>query len=362
MKKMKKLAVILCVLWAFALPVSAENTAEDYLKDFSELLPDGSALSGSGEDIISGVGFDALLSELLLALRGESGEALSFFLLLVGVSLAFSLSELSFASWEQGLSAAVKGGVSAVASLLVFSRLHALVLSVKVSLSELSGFFSALVPIITGISAAGGAVSSAGVQAVNMNITLFLIEKISSDFLLPLVFCMFAFALVGSLGDGMSASLAKGVRSVFMWGFGIVSATLAAAVSLQSFLAASIDSAALRAAKYAVSGSIPIVGSTVSGVLSTLSGAVAQAGASVGVGAVAMLLISSAAPVILMLLYRLALSLCLSFLDFVGAAAGARALGAFRAALDALISVYTVALLIYILEIIIFIKGGASLG
>jgi stage III sporulation protein AE len=116
----------------------------------------------------------------------------------------------------------------------------------------------------------------------------------------------------------------------------------------------------LRAAKYALSGTVPIVGSTVSGALSTLFGSLSEARAVVGVGAIAVVFFLAASPLVLMLLYRLALSVATWIFEFLGEAGIGSHFLAFRSALDTLISLYALSSVVYILEIVIFIKGGVS--
>jgi stage III sporulation protein AE len=191
-----------------------------------------------------------------------------------------------------------------------------------------------------------------------MNLTLALLGKLSEELLTPLVFMIFSLSLTSSL-SAMPSRLLKGAKSVFLWLLGIVTTVLVASISMQSFLAVSKDSAALRAAKYALTGTIPIVGSTVSGALSTLIGSLAEARAVIGVGAVAVIFSLAASPIIIMLLYRLALSVATWIFGFIDSGE-LSCFSVFRASLDALISLYAISAVVYILEIVIFLKGGVS--
>ena len=278
--------------------------------------------------------------------------------MILGLSLAFCLGEISPLSAGSN-SGAVRCGISVIAALLIFSRLKKTVYASGESLNVISGFFAALAPVITGISLAGGASGTATAEAVNMNLTLAVLGKLNSDVLIPLVYMSFAFALVSALGNG-AGGLCRGVRSVFNWVLGIVSFVLISSVSMQSFLASAADGAVIRTAKYAISGAVPIVGSTVSGALSTLAGSLKEAATVIGVGSVAFIIVTSASPLIIMLLYRLALNVATSLSEFVGASSGAGFFSAFRSAIDTLISVYVLSALIYVFEIIIFIKCGVS--
>lgn len=332
------------------------ESAEGALSDFEKIIPENSLVGGG--DILSGIGPDRLISEIFAVARASGGEVISFFLLLLGLGLFFALINASSGILGKSLSSASRAGVSAISSLLIFSYLGALVFSVGESLGAISDFFSALIPIVTTVSLSSGALTAAGVQAANMNLTLALLGKLSEELLTPIVFMIFSLSLTSSL-SAMPSRLLKGAKSVFLWLLGIVTTVLVASISMQSFLAVSKDSAALRAAKYALTGTIPIVGSTVSGALSTLIGSLAEARAVIGVGAVAVIFSLAASPIIIMLLYRLALSVATWIFGFIDSGE-LSCFSAFRSSLDALISLYAVSAVVYILEIVIFLKGGVS--
>jgi hypothetical protein len=177
-----------------------------------------------------------------------------------------------------------------------------------------------------------------------------------------MVLLMFSLSMVSSVdSQNMTASVAKGVRSLFFSVLGIVTTVLLASLSLQSILSSASDSAMLRAAKYAAGNSIPIVGSTVSAALGTLFASASYAGASVGVGSVAVIVSLTLSPLILLLLYRFALSLFSSVLAMLGADSGAGLFSSFRSSLDALIAVYSSSVIICLFEIIIFMKCGVKM-
>lgn len=335
----------------------ADAELSEIISDFESIIPDSAV--NAGEDLLSGIGPDKLLSELFSAAFANGGAVISFFLMLLGLGLFSSVLEASSSLFGKRLYSAARAGICAISSLFVFSSLSGLAVSVSESLAAVSEFFSSLIPIVTGISLSSGAVTTAGVQAVNMNLTLTLLGSLSSELLMPLVFMIFSLSLVATFSGG-SARLLKGARSVFLWALGIITTVLIASISMQSFLATAKDNAALRAAKYALSGSIPIVGSTVSGALSTLLGSLSEARAIVGVGAIAVIFSIAASPVVIMLLYRLALSVSMWIFELLGGEGGLACFSAFRSALDTLISLYAVSAVVYILEVIIFLKGGVS--
>ena len=65
-------------------------------------------------------------------------------------------------------------------------------------------------------------------------------------------------------------------------------------------------------------------------------------------------------PLILMLLYRLALTLANIFSDFAGASVASRIFTAYRFSLDMTVTVYALSALIYLFELIIFTVIGVA--
>ena len=364
MKRRLIFALFLAVALFLAAPLFAyaesEDAAEGILGDFSEIVPPESGVDIDG-DLLGTVGFEAILGSILAALSGEGGGAFSFFTILFGFAVIMAVSEGVWISDNPLLKRNVSAAVSAIASVSIFSSLYGVMTGVREGLSSVLDFFSALIPVLTATNAATGAVGSAAVQATNMTITLSILQKLCTGALLPLVFALFSLALASSFGEGGLASVARGIKSTFTWGVGIICTVLAAAIALQSLLASASDNATLRAARYAASGMIPIVGNTVASALATLAGGLAFVKSTVGVGSVAVILSIALAPLVSILLYRLAFSASIIFLEFVGADNGARCYSAFRVALDALAAVYSLSVVICIIEIIIFIKGGAAI-
>lgn len=337
---------------------AAEVNGEKFWEEYLDAVPDGS-VSADSEDIISGVGIDALLSELVSAVGVGAGSAASFLVMLLGVAVLIALSD-TLGGDGGSLSSHASAGVTVMSAVLIFGRLGEVIFSVSENLEELSVFFSAIIPVMSGILLASGNVSSSAYQAFNMNVTLSAVSYLSNTLLIPLVFAMFALALISSFEGGRISSVAKSLKGTFIWIMGIGTTVVIGAVSMQSIIAGARDSAYLRAAKYAASGMIPVVGNVVSSALSTLTGGMIYVKSAVGVSAVTVIVGLALAPLITLLLYRFALSISISFLDFMGSSGGVRSFSAFRAALDCLISVYALSCVIYISEIVVFIKSGVN--
>lgn len=357
MKKSVILLTIVVILPIFGLKIHAEDEFDRYVNDAWEIMPD--ELKDSG-DAAEGL-LDALDPRSLILfvsdLFSENGGRWGRFLLtLLGVAMLISLSSLC----HDRLASQVESAVGIISSVVVFSAIGPVFLAVQEGICELGRFFGSLIPITVGISALGGATVSASVQASGMYATLSLISVVGGSVLSVISTLGMAMGLLGALGNESVASVIKGVKGIFGRIVGIATAMVTAAFALQTLIATSADTASLRAAKYAASGLIPVVGSTVSGALSTLAAGLAYAKGIVGGGAIAAIVYLAVSPLFLLLLYRLSLSLVMILSDFCGSSVASRIFSSYRDTLDMTICIYALSALIYLFEIIIFIRMGTS--
>ena len=363
MKVLKIITIFSVLFFCFGATVNAtdgEARTENWLEEFNSILSENSASSVNPDDLISKVGIDALLDEILSAVKKEGGVVLSFLMLLFGIAVLMSVAENGLILADSALFKGVNVGISVISSVLIFGRIGEACHAVLDGLEKIGNFISASLPVLTGISAASGNVNSAAVQALNINITLAAVERISNEVLTPLVFALFSLSMVSGLDGGGVSSIAKNIKGCFTWVLGISATVTVGAMSLQSLVASATDGAYLRAAKYAATGLIPVVGGAVSAAMSSLAGGLSYIKSTVGVSVVAVILTFALPPLIMLLLYRLAFSVNITFLEIVSCNRGVRIFNAFRGALDALLAMYSISTIIYICEIVIFMKSGVA--
>lgn len=131
---------------------------------------------------------------------------------------------------------------------------------------------------------------------------------------------------------------------------------------MQSTVAAGTDSVAIRSARYAVSSAIPIVGSAVSGAFGIMAGGVTYARGVVGGGAIAVVLSLVLAPLVTLLAYRLCLRVGVGFCSWCSLDGCEGVFTAFSGALDTLVAVYSLTSVVYIVELVAFLKGGVEIA
>jgi hypothetical protein len=331
---------------------------DEYFSEFYNLLP--GELSGGkdgAEELLDSVGIDSFLSEAVKAFSKSGGQILGFFTTLLAVAILLSLGSILGGE----LASAVSAAVGLCSSALLFSSLYSLFSQVAEAVERIGGFFASLIPITAGLTALGGGVTTAGVQSGGMYLTLTLLGGAGGKLLSSLSLLGLSLSLLSPLDREGVGRLGRGVRGLFLWILGIVTAALGATLALQTLIASAADGAAIRAAKHLASGLIPVVGSTVSSALSTLAGGLGYAKGVVGCGSIFAILLFALPPLLLLLCYRLSLSVAISLCDFFSPTASAM-LSGYRNSLDMLLSSYSLSALIFIFQIILFIKSGVALA
>ena len=164
----------------------------------------------------------------------------------------------------------------------------------------------------------------------------------------------FSLSMVSALDTGgITDGAVKGIRGIFNFLIGLSSLFIVGILGAQTLIAVSADNLAIKSAKYALSGMIPVVGGMVSGALTTLISGVKLLSSTVGAVSVIALFSVVGVPLVRLLFFRFCLFLCITVSSFSGGGFGARLFTSMRGALDTLIAVFASSTLIYALEIII---------
>ena len=338
----------------YGLPI-ADGELEDIYEEFSRLLPDG-IFDGEGEVGIGGI------VEVYDYIRGAVSESGGAFLgdlaLFMGVVLIFAVAELLGA--EQGeLADTVKVGACICLAVPILSSAMEKVTAVSEGMLSGCEFFSGIIPLLCSVCAIGGGTGTAAASGASMSITLSLVSRLLASNLLPLATFIFSASLISSFDTGRGTQrILKSAKNLFTFVMGAATVVLLATVGLQSVITSAKDTLAIRSAKYAISGMIPAVGGTISATLSTLITGASVMMSTMGAASVAALAVTMGTPLVSLLIYRFAIQLCISFCGLVGAGFAERFLESLRSSLDCILGVLCSSLIIFILEVVVFMKTG----
>ena len=326
--------------------------------DFKNLLPDG--VPTDSEEILGAVGITEIVEYVMGLLSGN--QLMETFCMLMGIALLFCLCEILTEDSGE-IYNGVKGASALVLSIPVLRLGNNIISYVGEGIASGSEFFSGIIPILSSVAAIGAGAVTSGAATLTMNMSLSFVSGVLANNLLPISTLIFCISLLSSFDTGHGVSnVAKGIRGWFNFLIGIVSMLIVATLGAQTLISSSRDGLALRSAKYALSGMIPIVGSTVSGTLSLLISGVKLLSGTIGVLSVIALLSFMGAPLITLLFYRFCVGACITLTSFSGASGGERFFSSLRGAVDCLIAVLVCSLLVFILEIIILVAVIGNIG
>ncbi len=183
---------------------------------------------------------------------------------------------------------------------ILFKTISECVDSVSHTISNLSVFIMSYVPIFSSVVATCGNASSGVSYYV---LVLFLCEIITAliDYILvPFVSFSLASSIVESINPNLSVNgFSRGLLSAAKWILGLATTIFIGVTSIQSIIGTSVDTVGVKAAKFAASSMIPVVGGAMSDAYSTLMGSLTLIKNSVGVIGIIIILAAALKPVVM---------------------------------------------------------------
>ena len=174
-------------------------------------------------------------------------------------------------------------------------------------------------PILLTLMAASGGAVSAGIYRPAVAFLSSAVCEMFTAVVLPTSVVVIVLTFVGSLSDEVKTSkLGDFFKSVNKWLIGLALGLLGIFLTVQGITAAQYDGISLRAAKYLVSGSVPIVGGFLSGGLDLVLAGSALIKNAVGSFAVFLLFGAILRPVLLFAAFQLFLRLSAAVAEPVG--------------------------------------------
>lgn len=312
----KAILVVLLAFW-LSTPVCALPDA------LAEALPEELIAETEGSGVLSG-GLDWLWGQVRACLDGAlRGGVRSAALLTLAALICGAAEGLADGAGETAVRYVSYCGVPAL-SMIAAGDLHTLIGLGAQTVEELGTLSKLLLPTLAAAMAAGGYVSAASVWQVTTLMACDALSAVISGLLLPVVYCYLAASAAGAaLGESRLERLADGIRLLVRGGLIAVTAAFSGYLAVAGVLTGATDRAAVKAARLAVSGAIPVVGGVLSDAAESAFAAAGALRGTVGALSIFALLSVCAAPLLRLgaqlLLYKLA--------AFAAGIAGPKALG-----------------------------------
>lgn len=167
------------------------------------------------------------------------------------------------------------------------------------TVEELGTLAKLLIPTLSAAFAAGGFASTASVWQVTTLLVCDALCGAVSRYLLPLVYCHIAASAADAmLCDGRLGALADGLRKLLTAALKLLCITFTAYLAAAGVLTGSADRTAVRAAKAALSGAVPVVGGVLSDAAETVLSAAGALRATMGATGVLAVLAACLTPLL----------------------------------------------------------------
>ncbi len=235
--------------------------AREFMEE-NDIYADG---SGIAEITVESV-FEAIISEVTASVKQPAAMFAAILAVIILTSLLGNLSSNNSSSGQ------VFSIVSALTSTIIISSYLSNALeNIDTAISSASDFSLTYIPVMAGVMAVGGHASTAAVYTSVMMIAVQVLTQITVNILLPVTSCLIGISAAGGLNKDLKIDkLGDGLKKAVVWGLGLVMTIFIGFLTLQSNITSAADSVSLRAARFAVSNSVPFVGGAVSDALSTV--------------------------------------------------------------------------------------------
>ena len=280
---MKKLVWLLLALVVCIVPAGAAVTGEDIHSVGGDALAD--AVPAGQREYLDGIQpetADELAGSFARLLENVSEDSRSALqsavrsLVRVGVVVILAAAARGFSSAAGGEADALidmAGALGCAAVLLQdFSGVLALC---RDTLEQISVFSGVLQPVLATALSVGGNATTATVLQVATMIVFDLIIRLVNLLLVPAACAYLGIVVVdAATGNGMLHGIADGIRGLTAGVLKLILTLFTAYLTIAGGVSGSVDRMALKTAKFAVSGAVPVVGGVISDATETvLSGA-----------------------------------------------------------------------------------------
>ena len=251
--------ILICIFFQFSFAFDYSNILTDSKSEILDSLPNNSAHIISQTDDI-----ETCLQELLNGINTKSFitssiRSLSKMLIVImlgGICAGFQKnSDLPVVTIATAL---------AMTSVL-FSDLQGILFLCTQTLEQISIFSNTMLPVMAGaITLSGAPITASATQSITM-LSLSLIIDFISSVLVPAICAYIAIITVNAaLSHDLLDNLGQFIKWITTGSLKLILTIFIAYLSISGAISGSVDAVALKTAKFAVSGSVPVVGGIIS--------------------------------------------------------------------------------------------------
>jgi len=215
--------------------------------------------------------------------------------------------------------ASVEKIINFVCFITIVFMLFGAIINLSTSVSEcilnLKGQMDATFPIMLTLIASVGGVNSVGVFQPMLAICSNLVVQVFSYFLLPLFGLIVVFCIIGQISDVKFDKIFSLFKSIFRWTSKGMFWAVSGVVVVGGAMAGAIDNVSIKATRFAIKSSVPMVGGYISDGISLVAVSGVLIKNAVGIGGVVLAIGSIIFPIVSVLVFALGLKFAGSILQ-----------------------------------------------
>lgn len=294
---------------------------EEYLQTLSQF--DGKDVKEMLADLVTGdyaLGYDTMW-ESVLALVWEEGRAmLPAFAVILAVAVLCGILNSAKSGFLQSSMSDIIHFVSYISvGAVVLAVLTNILQAAFSAIADMQRQMQVVYPLLLTLMAASGGAVSAGVLRPAVAFLASGICELFTAVVLPTSVVVVALTFAGNLSPDVRCEKLGGLfKSVNKWLIGLTLGLFTLFLTVQGIASAQYDGLSLRAVKYLVSGSVPIVGGFLSGGVDLVLAGSALIKNALGSFSVLLLFASVLRPLLLFAAFQLFLRLCAAATEPVG--------------------------------------------
>ncbi|HZJ78837.1 MAG TPA: hypothetical protein VFD52_08575 [Clostridia bacterium] len=326
MKVLKILILSIALIFIFSIAASATEknamslyddqlkssgieSAEDSLPKQTKEMLDELGIQNVDFNSIFNTSPRKIIDLLINIIKGEMNSPLNSMAKILGILILMALANSFIASGEKEM-LATNIVCGAFILIIIISPLTSAISGAVSSVSALSSFMLVLIPILAGIITASGN----PLLALSFNSVAFasaqVVSQIIKNIVVPCTGVVMSMGTIGAMTtDFKLDEIAEIVKKVVVGAFSAIATLFSAFLSIKGILANAADTVAAKGIKLAISGAVPIVGSTLADSYSSIIGSVSLVKSTVGVFGIGCVLLISAPIIIELTMWSLGLKL-----------------------------------------------------
>ena len=238
---------------------------EKYLSEIpSTLFPDNGNIKDSLKLLMSGEGigdFSSVFSYVLNLLGVTVKDKLPIFISLIILLVAGGIVDAMKPVGNSGVGEIVHFAIYSSAICIVGAIVYSLVLSAKQTIDKTSGLIEGVMPIVLALMAATGQQTSVALYNPASVFTTGLTTVFIENVIFPIIVSMLVVNVVSNINSSLKLTNLYGFLAGFIkWTFGLLAVIFSVFITARGIVSGAFDGISVKAVKYAVNSSVPIVG------------------------------------------------------------------------------------------------------